>query len=68
MAEQMPEIPEAWIGQEVTVYYGLSHQQWGTLASVSDNGIVVRSARGDFEEVAWYPHSSVTRLLHGRTY
>ena len=41
MAEQ---IPEAWIGQEVTVYFGLEgYRQPGILKSVSERGIVVQS-------------------------
>ena len=63
MAEQ---IPEAWVGQEVTVYFGPAHKQAGTLESVSERGIVVRSAQEDIENVYWYPLTSVTRLLQGR--
>jgi hypothetical protein len=38
MAEQ---IPEAWIGQEVTVYFGLEgYRQPGILKAVSERGIV----------------------------
>jgi hypothetical protein len=41
MAEQ---IPEAWIGQVVTVYFGLEgYRQPGILKSVSERGIVVQS-------------------------
>ena len=41
MAEQ---IPEAWVGQEVIVYFGPGGQrQAGTLEEVSEKGIVVRS-------------------------
>jgi len=65
--EQIPEIPEAWVGQEVTVYFGESYQQGGTLVSVSEKGIVVRHMHDGIEAVYWYPHSSVTRLLHGRS-
>jgi hypothetical protein len=68
MAEQVPEIPEAWVGQEVTVYFGQGHQQGGTLVSVSDKGLVLRSERDGIEGVYWYPHSSVIRLLHGRSH
>ena len=69
MAEQIPEeIPEAWVGQEVTVYSGQRElPTLGTLESVSEKGIVVRHVQDDIEEVYWYPHSSVTRLLHGRS-
>jgi hypothetical protein len=65
MAEQ---IPEAWIGQEVTVYFGLEeYRQQGTLESVSERGIVVRSMQGGEEEhVFWYPLSAVLRLMRGR--
>jgi hypothetical protein len=64
MSEQ---IPEAWVGQEVIVYFGPAGQrQAGTLESVSERGIVVRSTREDMENVFWYPHTSVTRLLKGR--
>jgi len=43
MAEQ---IPEAWIGQEVTVYFGLEgYRQPGILESVSERGIVVQSGQ-----------------------
>jgi hypothetical protein len=63
MAEQ---IPEAWIGQEVIVYFGPAGQrQAGTLEDVSEKGIVVRSRRDNTETVFWYPLTSVTRLLHG---
>jgi len=63
MAEQ---IPEAWIGQEVTVYFGQDHREVGTLEAVSERGIVVRATRTDIESVFWYPLTSVTRLLQGR--
>jgi len=62
------QIPEAWVGHEVTVYFGQAqHKDVGTLVSVSEKGIVVRHMQADFEEVYWYPNSSVTRLLHGRS-
>jgi hypothetical protein len=65
MAEQ---IPEAWIGQEVTVYFGLEgYRQPGILKSVSERGIVVQSGlEGAEEHVFWYPHTSVLRLMWGR--
>jgi hypothetical protein len=65
MAEQMPE---AWIGQEVTVYFGLEgYRQPGILKSVSERGIVVQSGQsGEEEHVFWYPHTSVLRLMRGR--
>ena len=64
MAEQ---IPEAWIGQEVTVYFGLEgYRQPGILESVSERGIVVRSTHGgENEHVLWYPLTSVMRLMQG---
>lgn len=61
MAEQ---IPEAWVGQEVIVYFGPGGQrQAGTLEEVSEKGIVVRSRRDNTESVFWYPLTSVIRLL-----
>jgi len=67
MAEQMPEVPEAWIGQEVTVYFGQRELSVvGTLESVSEKGIAVREMPRGIEKVYWYPHSSVTRLLQGK--
>lgn len=66
--------PEAWIGQEVTVYYGYhvaqtgiggSNRVTGTLKSVSDRGVVVTGLRGDVEQTAFYPFSSIDRLLYG---
>lgn len=63
MAEQ---IPEAWIGQEVIVYFGPGHRPAGTLEDVSEKGIVVRSTRDETEQVFWSPLTSVTRLLKGR--
>jgi hypothetical protein len=65
MAEQ---IPEAWIEQEVTVYFGLEgYRQPGILKSVSERGIVVQSGQaGEEEHVFWYPHTSVLRLMRGR--
>jgi hypothetical protein len=63
MAEQ---IPEAWVGQEVIVYFGPAQRKAGTLEDVSERGIVVRSTREDMENVFWYPLTSVTRLLKGR--
>jgi hypothetical protein len=63
MAEQ---IREAWVGQEVIVYFGPGHRQAGTLEDVSERGIVVRSTRDETENVFWYPLTSVTRLLKGR--
>jgi hypothetical protein len=63
MAEQ---IPEAWVGQEVIVYFEPAHRQAGTLEDVSEKGIAVRSTRDETENVFWYPLTSVTRLLKGR--
>jgi hypothetical protein len=65
MAEQ---IPEAWIGQEVTVYFGLEgYRQAGILKSVSERGMVVQSGQeGAEQHVFWYPHTSVLRLMQGR--
>jgi hypothetical protein len=63
MEEQMPE---AWIGQEVIVYFGPGQRQAGTLEQVSEKGIVVRSRRDTTESVFWYPLTPVTRLLKGR--
>jgi hypothetical protein len=63
MAEQ---IPEAWVGQEVIVYFGPGQRQAGMLEDVSERDIVVRSTRDETENVFWYPLTSVTRLLQGR--
>jgi hypothetical protein len=63
MAEQ---IPEAWLGHEVIVYFEPGHRQAGTLEQVSEKGIVVRSMREDMENIFWYPLTSVTRLMKGR--
>jgi hypothetical protein len=42
----MEQIPEAWVGQGVTVFFGQEgNRQGGTLVSVSERDIVVRSAR-----------------------
>jgi hypothetical protein len=62
------QIPEAWIGQEVTVYFGLEgYRQPGILKSVSERGIVVQSGQESADEhVFWYPHTSVLRLMRGR--
>jgi hypothetical protein len=62
MAEQ---IPEAWVGQEVIVYFEPAQRQAGTLEDVSERGIVVRSTRDETEHVFWYPLTSVTQLLKG---
>ena len=66
MAEQ---IPDAWIGQEVTVYYGVGEpkSQEGILTAVSGSGAVVASpgTEGTHEEVFWYPTSSIVRIRHG---
>jgi hypothetical protein len=67
--ESMAEhIPEAWIGQEVTVYFGLEgYRQPGILKSVSERGIVIQSGReGAEEHVFWYPYTSILRLMQGR--
>jgi hypothetical protein len=60
-------IPEAWVGQEVTVYFGLEgYRQQGILESVSERGIVVRSMHGgEDEHLFWYPLTSVIRLMQG---
>jgi hypothetical protein len=63
MAEQ---IPEAWVGQEVIVYFEPGQRQAGTLEQVSEKGIVVRSRRETTQSVFWYPLTSVTRMLQGR--
>jgi hypothetical protein len=60
-------IPEAWVGQEVIVYFEPAQRQAGTLEDVSERGIVVRSTRDETEHVFWYPLTSVTRLLKGRS-
>jgi hypothetical protein len=60
------QIPEAWVGHEVIVYFGPGKRQAGTLEDVSERGIVVRSTRDETENVFWYPLTSVTRLLKGR--
>ena len=60
------QIPEAWVGQEVIVYFGPGQRQAGTLEQVSEKGIVVRTKRETVESVFWYPLTSVTRLLQGR--
>ncbi len=62
------QIPEAWIGQGVTVYFGLEgYRQPGTLESVSERDIVVQSGQAGAEEhVFWYPHTSVLRLMQGK--
>jgi hypothetical protein len=64
MAEQ---IPEAWQGQEVTLYYGpQGEQRTGTLESVAERGIVLRANPGtESENVSWYPITSVIRLMQG---
>ena len=59
-------IPEAWVGQEVIVYFEPGQRQAGMLEDVSERGIVVRSTRDETEHVFWYPLTSVTRLLKGR--
>jgi hypothetical protein len=50
------------------VYFGLEgHRQQGTLESVSERGIVVRSMQGgEDEHVFWYSLTSVLRLMRGR--
>jgi hypothetical protein len=64
MAEQ---IPEDWVDQEVTVFYGPEeHGQTGTLVSVSEQGLVVRGKPGKKDEGDfWHPLTSVIRLRHG---
>jgi len=64
MAEK--QIPEAWVGQEVFVYFGPGQRQAGTLEDVSEKGSVVRSTRDETEHVFWYPLTSISRLLKGR--
>ena len=50
------QIPEAWIDQEVTVYYGPKESSYtGTLVSVSERGLLVRSKPGERDEDFWYP-------------
>jgi hypothetical protein len=62
------QIPEAWIGQEVTVFFGSEgYRQEGTLESVSEQGVVVRSVQGvEDEHIFWYPLTSVIRIRQGR--
>ncbi len=58
----MPEIPEMWIGEEVTVFYSHSRLEklTGILESVDEQGIVLRSIRGASDEpVYWCPITSV---------
>ena len=62
-------VPEAWIGQEVTVYYGTSKDGGnckanGTLEAVNEDGLVVRSEHRDEEEREFYPWGSVARVIH----
>jgi hypothetical protein len=48
MAEQ---IPQAWIDQQVTVYFDPNGSpQTGMLVSVSEQGLVVRSEPGEEDE------------------
>jgi hypothetical protein len=65
MAEQ---IPEAWIGQEVTVYFDSAvHRHRGVLESVSERGIVVRSTHGvEDEHIFWYPLTSYSGSCRAR--
>jgi hypothetical protein len=62
------QIPGAWQGQEVTVYYGPEERrQTGTLEGVSKRGIVLRADPGsEKERVYWYPVTSVIRLMQGK--
>jgi len=65
MAEQ---IPETWIGQEVTVYFGSEgYSKEGTLEFVSERGVVVRSVQGvEGEHIFWHPLTCVIRIRQGR--
>ncbi len=61
----MPDIPEAWIGEEVTVFYSplKSDRMTGTLESVDERGIVLRNVEGTKDEaVYWYPITSVVSV------
>ncbi len=61
----MPDIPEAWIGEEVTVFYSPSKsaRMTGTLASVDERGIILRNVeRTKDEAVYWYPITSVVSV------
>ena len=51
------------------MYFGLEgYRQQGTLESVSERGIVVRSTQGgEDEHVFWYPLTAVLRLMQGMT-
>ena len=64
MAEQ---IPEAWIGEEVSVRLVKRSAPEGVLESVDERGIVVRTlVEGEEDFVAWYPLTSVVRVARAR--
>ncbi|MDP9477242.1 MAG: hypothetical protein M3R38_16445 [Actinomycetota bacterium] len=62
------QIPELWIGYEVTVLHTNGSAQTGTLRSLDHRGIVVLTEiEGEDEDlIAWYPLSSVVRISRGQ--
>jgi hypothetical protein len=64
MAEQ---IPEAWIGEEVTVGFGPEDsRRWGTLRSVTERGLVVDVQVEGGPVETYYPIGSVHAMSKGR--
>ena len=64
MAEQ---VPEAWIGEKVSVRPVEGSTPEGVLESVDERGIVVRTeVEGEEDFVAWYPLTSVVRIARAR--
>ncbi len=66
MADQIPEI---WIGQEVTVFYGSGKdgsekRTNGILEAVTDKGLVLRGDHRGNEEKGFYPLAFLARVVH----
>lgn len=65
MAEQ---IPEAWIGEDVTIFYGpKATRHVGVLKAVTDRGLAVEITVEDEGPLEiWYPYASISNVMRGR--
>ncbi len=60
--------PNDWVGQDVTVGFGPGDKHGrdaGKLEAFTDAGVVLRKEPGDWDEFAFYPMTSIHRVVLG---
>ncbi len=61
-------IPEAWIGQRVSLRYGEESRVFCNLEAINDRGVIVEESGKNGEPItAFYPWSSVIAIKVGET-